>query len=91
MEPYSEAILDWMARDPPRVLQFEEHDIPSNVQAYDDRVNMEGLKAMRRFRNPRVLKWVDEIPEEASWEVNVWDSEDGRFAAFASDESELSG
>lgn len=74
-----------MARDQPRVLEYEEEDIPSNVQAYHDRVNMEVLRAMRRFRNPRVLKWVDEIPDEASWEVNVWDSEDGRFAAFASD------
>ena len=87
-EPYSKLVLEWMARDPPRALEYEEAGVPSNLQAYDHRMKMEVVRTMRRFRDPRVLKWVDDIPDEASWEVSVWGSEHGRFAAFASDTSE---
>ena len=84
-EPYSKLVLEWMARDPPRALEYEEAGVPSNLQAYDHRMKMEVVKTMRRFRDPRVLKWVDDIPDEASWEVNVWGSEDGRFASHISE------
>lgn len=72
---YSSLVLEWTDRDPVRALEDQEADVPAQVQAYDNLRNIEAIRGMRRFQDPKILKWIDDIPDEASLEVNVWGSE----------------